>query len=1245
MKKQLSFSSLLITFIVLMTVSLKAQQFEVITSNYIFETPNSLTFDVSIKNTGLSNVTYSHGAVAWTYDMGFLNGGVASFSLVPGFSDFPTGAHPPSALITSPNILRTSSNMPGANGVIQPGENLRLYRFRFQTSASSFSSDFFNLIWKNDVTPYTRIYSWNPISGLPEEISALQYSIEQLILDENFDYGAVSDTSLVTITSNWIRHSGSMGPAYSSSSLNYASYASSGIGGSATFTFGSSGNNDGDIHQVLPAEINTDNNVYAAFLVNLTAARANADYFFHLGPSSIGTTFRGRVSARSNGEGWSFGLSKSTETRVDDNTVLNFDQTYLVVLKYSYSTATTSDDVVTLYVYDSGIPASEPGLPLVTIGPTGSGAGSDPANIGSVAIRQGGNTPTGTIDGIRVGTTWASVFSVAGSATLTAIPTSLSGFSYLTGSGPSVSQSYNLSGADLTPASGNIIVTGSTNYEVSLNNSTFSSNVNVPYSSGALAATPVYVRLKSGLPSGIYDGEIITNSGGGATDVTVICNGAVAFPEPTNHVTNFAGVLGVPSYYLVNISWTDAAGGTEPDGYLIRISDVDFASIPDPVDGIPVANTFFNRNVAQGEQAVSLGFNSAKTYYFKIFPYTNSGSLIDYKTDGTIPQFNITIDNAPTLPVVENFDYTTGTSLTENNWIAHSAGGTNPILVNDFALNYSGYASSGLGKSVTLATSGEDVNRAFDSVTTGSVYASFMANVISAQTNGDYFFHLGLENSSSLFYAKVFVKIDAEDNIAFGIAKRNNTDVIYTPFDYALNTTYLIAVKYSLVEGTTVDDEVSLWINPVLDGNEPLPTITQTDAGIDATSLGMFALRQGSVSNAAVVTVGGIRVANSWIPGSSGASFQLTVNVEDGWNMLSIPGLHPVDQNVNTWWQDRNPAAQVFKFDGGYQSVTDASPGEGYWMLHVGNRTYNTGDEWPAEGIQIVPNEPISGNSGWNLIGGYEITAATSGITTDPSGLQQGSVFGYTASGGYAVASNLVPGYAYWLLLSASGQIILPTTLAKAPAAEQLVKEDWGRIMITDNSGKRYTLYGVNGEVELNNYLLPPQPPAGMFDVRYTSGRYAEEISSSAQTVEMSGVEYPVTVRVEGMAIRVQDESGKVVNTLLKSGEEVVISNPMVGKLKVSSNVIPEVYALEQNYPNPFNPATTIEFSIPEDVENVKLTIYNALGQKVVELVNGKLEAGRYNYQWDASSVASGLYIYQLQTSKFTSTKKMMLMK
>ncbi len=93
------------------------------------------------------------------------------------------------------------------------------------------------------------------------------------------------------------------------------------------------------------------------------------------------------------------------------------------------------------------------------------------------------------------------------------------------------------------------------------------------------------------------------------------------------------------------------------------------------------------------------------------------------------------------------------------------------------------------------------------------------------------------------------------------------------------------------------------------------------------------------------------------------------------------------------------------------------------------------------------------------------------------------------------------------------------------------------------------------------------------------------------------------------------------------------------------SDDLPVDYMLFQNYPNPFNPSTTIEFSLPEDVGNVKLSIYNALGEKVAELVNTALTAGNYQYQWNAQDVATGMYIYELRTDKFVSVKKMVLLK
>jgi hypothetical protein len=66
---------------------------------------------------------------------------------------------------------------------------------------------------------------------------------------------------------------------------------------------------------------------------------------------------------------------------------------------------------------------------------------------------------------------------------------------------------------------------------------------------------------------------------------------------------------------------------------------------------------------------------------------------------------------------------------------------------------------------------------------------------------------------------------------------------------------------------------------------------------------------------------------------------------------------------------------------------------------------------------------------------------------------------------------------------------------------------------------------------------------------------------------------------------------------------------------------------------------------LPEDVSSVKLSIYSILGEKVAELVNTSLVAGKYQYQWNAQNVATGMYIYELRTDKFVSIKKMMLLK
>jgi hypothetical protein len=89
---------------------------------------------------------------------------------------------------------------------------------------------------------------------------------------------------------------------------------------------------------------------------------------------------------------------------------------------------------------------------------------------------------------------------------------------------------------------------------------------------------------------------------------------------------------------------------------------------------------------------------------------------------------------------------------------------------------------------------------------------------------------------------------------------------------------------------------------------------------------------------------------------------------------------------------------------------------------------------------------------------------------------------------------------------------------------------------------------------------------------------------------------------------------------------------------------VPAKFALEQNYPNPFNPTTMIKYSIPQD-QQVKLNVYNLLGENVMTLVNSFEKAGQHEVNFNASSLASGVYFYKLEAGTRTSIKKMVLMK
>lgn len=104
---------------------------------------------------------------------------------------------------------------------------------------------------------------------------------------------------------------------------------------------------------------------------------------------------------------------------------------------------------------------------------------------------------------------------------------------------------------------------------------------------------------------------------------------------------------------------------------------------------------------------------------------------------------------------------------------------------------------------------------------------------------------------------------------------------------------------------------------------------------------------------------------------------------------------------------------------------------------------------------------------------------------------------------------------------------------------------------------------------------------------------------------------------------------------------QVVLYPPGVNE---EEEVVTDELRLNQNYPNPFNPRTTISFYLPEALE-VKLSIFNIVGQPILVLTDGMLGAGDHEYEWDASGLPSGMYIYQLEVGNKITTQKMTLVK
>lgn len=169
---------------------------------------------------------------------------------------------------------------------------------------------------------------------------------------------------------------------------------------------------------------------------------------------------------------------------------------------------------------------------------------------------------------------------------------------------------------------------------------------------------------------------------------------------------------------------------------------------------------------------------------------------------------------------------------------------------------------------------------------------------------------------------------------------------------------------------------------------------------------------------------------------------------------------------------------------------------------------------------------------------------------------------------------------------------------------------------------------GLNGLAIVNSSTVYGAGPEGRIRRTTNSGSTWETQPSGDTTSFLRGI-----TMIDANVGFVVGNNGRILKTV----------NGGIGIQQISTNV-PEGFELSQNYPNPFNPVTNINFSVPKSGV-VKLTVYDASGRETATLFNGRLSAGTYNYDYDASQLASGIYFYKLESGDFTQTKKMVLVK
>ena len=395
-------------------------------------------------------------------------------------------------------------------------------------------------------------------------------------------------------------------------------------------------------------------------------------------------------------------------------------------------------------------------------------------------------------------------------------------------------------------------------------------------------------------------------------------------------------------------------------------------------------------------------------------------------------------------------------------------------------------------------------------------------------------------------------------------------------------------------------------------------------------------------------------------------------------------------QDWDAYYDNGNVSNYLVEFDN--SSKFSFSPGKGFWV--ISKNAINLSQPVSTVTLDTGANYSIPLQLGWNIISNPFITTSSWSTIVDLNGLKNNSPILYSwTNSNWAENTDMTPYVGYYFYNStnltsliipynSSGKLGKINLSQKTTLTDTLVVKEM-EISLMNNSQKITSVFAaVNPKASVDydqfDHLAPPADFQDesiaiindslsisykklIKDTRPDIGNGKEfnfvvsNKNGSALKLSFNGLglfkNYECYLMDDGSKqfYNLNDKNSISINDTKTSKYKLLIGTDSYINDKKAENV-PDSYNLFQNYPNPFNPTTTISYAL-KSASRVKISVYNILGGLVKELLDVNQELGYHQIQFDASKLASGIYIYSIRVNPtdgkpaFLSSKKMVLLK